>query len=151
MRLSKQHGGSRGNDGAKRYFCLCVEGREIRAELCAERKDPMKSKESAMQERKGRRMRRGGVGTRREEDFSSTVTVEGTWSLVRRRHVQKLNEFLLDEVGSKAYPSREKLRTGQRGLRKEGKMLRNNFGEGKSRHPEEYFRISRQHYYYRHS
>lgn len=79
------------------------------------------------------------------------MTAEGTWSLVRRRHAQKLSEFLLDEVGSKAFPPREKLRTGQRGLRKEGKMLRNNFGEGKSRHPEEYFRISRQHYYYRHS
>lgn len=67
MRLSKQHGGSRGNDGAKRYFCLCVEGREIRAELCAERKDPMKSKESAMQEKrpedeKGRRRRSQGGG-----------------------------------------------------------------------------------------
>lgn len=66
MRLSKQHGGSRGNDGAKRYFCLCVEGRGIRAELCAERKDPMKSKESAMQEKRPEDEKGGGLFLHRD-------------------------------------------------------------------------------------
>lgn len=38
---------------------------------------------------------------------------------VRPGHVKKLSEFLLDEVGSKASPPREKLRPGQRDFRKE--------------------------------
>lgn len=45
------------------------------------------------EDEKGRGRRLGCLG--QEKDFSSVVTEEGTWSLVRRRRVRKLSSFLM--------------------------------------------------------